>query len=100
MRRSLLLSLAIPATLLALIASAAPPMLVYEKKASREETILASLKASGLPNLEGKWYVIGPFDNTDNQGFGTVYPPEKEIDLKKTYKGKDGQEVGWQEFKD
>jgi len=98
MRRFLLLAAVIPVSLLALLATAAPPMLVYEKKASREETILASLKASGLPTLEGKWYAIGPFDNTDKQGFDTEYPPEKEINLTKTYKGKEGKDVAWKEF--
>src|SRR5262249_21148383 len=42
----------------------------------------------------------GPFDNPDNQGLETVYPPEKEIDLKKTHPGKDGTLVGWKEFPD
>jgi hypothetical protein len=44
-----------------------------------------------------KWHVIGPFDNTDRLGFERVYPPEKEIDLKKAYDGKDKQ-VHWQPF--
>lgn len=35
-----------------------------------------------------KWSVIGPFDNTDLKGFDTVYPPEKELDLKATYDSK------------
>jgi hypothetical protein len=76
----------------------AGPELAYVKKSSREETILATLKASGLPTLDGKWYCIGPFDNTDNQGFDTAYPPEKEIDLKKTYTGKDGESAQWREY--
>lgn len=70
----------------------------YEKKASREATIIATLKANGLPNLEGKWHYIGPFDNTDKVGFDAVYPPEREIDFKKTYKGKGGAEAAWKEF--
>jgi hypothetical protein len=76
----------------------AAPKPVYEKRPTRQETIVASLKASGLPTLEGKWYVIGPFDNTENIGFDTPYPPEREIDLKKSYSGKRGQKVEWQEF--
>jgi hypothetical protein len=82
------------------VALPAAPKLVYVKKPTREETILASLKASGLPTLQGKWYVIGPFDNTDGEGFDTVYPPEKEIDLTKTYTGLDGQKVRWKEWSD
>lgn len=71
---------------------------VYVKKATRAETILATLKASGLPNLEGKWLHIGPFDNTDGAGFGTAYPPEHEINLKKSYPGKGGAPAAWKEF--
>jgi hypothetical protein len=44
-----------------------------------------------------KWHVIGPFDNTDRLGFERVYPPEKEINLRKSYDGKDKQ-VHWQPF--
>ena len=43
----------------------------------------------------GPWWVIHPFDNTDEKGFDTVYPPEVEIDLKKDYIGKDGRKVRW-----
>lgn len=46
----------------------------------------------------GKWHYIGPFDNTGQNGFNTVYPPEKEIDLAKKYPGKGG-EVSWKEGK-
>jgi serine/threonine protein kinase len=76
------------------------PLQQYRKGATREETILRTLKASGLPTLEGKWYYIGPFDNKDRKGFATAYPPEQEIDLAKTYKGKDGRDVVWKELKD
>ena len=76
----------------------AVPGPTYVKKATREETILATLKASGLPNLEGKWYAIGPFDNTGGRGFDAVYPPEKEVDLKKSYPGKGTERAVWKEF--
>src|SRR5262245_60103583 len=76
-------------------AASGPP---YVKKASRQETILASLKAAGVPTLEGKWHYIGPFDDSDGRGFDAVYPPEKEVDLNKTYPGKGGAKVGWKEF--
>jgi glucose/arabinose dehydrogenase len=85
--------------LLAVAAAApAPKKLIYVKKGTRQETVLASLKASGLLTLRGPWHYIGPFDNTENQGFDTPYPPEKEIDLKKTYSGKDEAKVGWKEI--
>jgi len=43
----------------------------------------------------GPWWVIFPFDNTDEAGFDTVYPPEMEIDFAKEYVGKDGRIIGW-----
>ncbi|HEX9975231.1 MAG TPA: glycoside hydrolase family 172 protein [bacterium] len=50
-----------------------------------------------------EWYVIGPFDNprggSDTEGLMISYPPEKEIDLRKSYQGKDGLNVKWQIIK-
>ena len=43
----------------------------------------------------GPWWVIFPFDNIDEKGFDTVYPPETEIDLEKEYIGKEGRKIGW-----
>ena len=43
----------------------------------------------------GPWWVIFPFDNVDEQGFDTVYPPEVEIDFEKEYIGKEGRKIGW-----
>jgi hypothetical protein len=34
------------------------------------------------------WQLIGPFDNTDEKGYDTVYPPEREIRLDASYPGK------------
>jgi hypothetical protein len=48
-------------------------------------------------NFITRWALIGPFDNTDNAGFTTAYPPEKEIDLKAQYAGKDRRPVRWVE---
>ena len=69
----------------------------YVRKANRQETILASLKASGMPTLQGKWYFVSPFPHVGNETVS--YPPEKGIDLKKTYFGPRGKKIGWQEFK-
>lgn len=44
-----------------------------------------------------EWYLIGPFDNVGLKGFDTVYPPEKELNLKAKYPGKMG-EVEWKPF--
>ena len=43
----------------------------------------------------GPWWVIFPFDNIDEKGFDTVYPPETEIDFNKEYIGKEGRKIGW-----
>ena len=48
-------------------------------------------------NTIRQWQVIGPFPNTDNNGFAAVYPPEQEFDLEKKYDGLDGQ-VGWENY--
>jgi hypothetical protein len=71
----------------------------YVKKGNRAESIRATLAAFGLPNLEGKWYYIGPFDNTEKVGFDTEYPPEKKIDLAATYSGKGGVKASWKEYR-
>src|SRR4051794_6536647 len=62
----------------------------YVKKSTRAETVVATLAAHGLPNLAGKWYFAGPFDNSDRTGFDYAYPPEKKLDLKDTFTGKGG----------
>jgi hypothetical protein len=79
---------------------AQPPKGEYVKKNTRAATVQATLAANGLPNLSGKWYFAGPFDNTDRQGFDFAYPPEKKLDLKDTYTGKNGAKFGWKEYKD
>ena len=73
----------------------------YRKRASRAETAVATLESFGVPTLVGDWHVCGPFDNTDSVGFDTVYPPEKGLDLKAVYDGKNGEKANWRkiEFK-
>lgn len=80
-----------------LLASSATAKPTYVRKASRVETVVASLKASGLPALEGPWHILGPFDY---QNFEQVDPPEEEIDLKRTYTGKASATISWKEMKD
>jgi hypothetical protein len=72
----------------------------YVKKPTRSETIRATLASHGLPNLEGKWYYAGPFDNTGGSGFDYAFPPEKKIDLEQTFTGAGEAKFGWKEFKD
>ena len=45
----------------------------------------------------GKWQQCGPFDNTGNKGYDTVYPPETGIDLKGEYPGKNNQKATWRD---
>jgi serine/threonine-protein kinase len=65
-------------------------------KPSKEEEQLRNATAL----LGGKWYYIGPFDNLQAKGFHTVYPPEKEINLKAVYPGKNDQPVKWNLYAD
>jgi serine/threonine protein kinase len=75
------------------------PLWNYVRRPTRTETVLATLKANNLPTLEGKWHIIGPFDSDHNdKGFDTVYPPEQEIKLDKSYPGKSGKTIRWKEF--
>jgi len=43
------------------------------------------------------WQVVGPFDNTEREGFARVYEPEKKVDLAAGYEGK-GAKVKWHAF--
>lgn len=55
-------------------------------------------KAGKLHSTMGfvsQWNCIGPFDNISNAGFEKSYAPEHEIDLQKTYTGKDGNKTSW-----
>lgn len=53
--------------------------------------------AAPTPSTTGKWFYAGPFDNTGQKGFDTVYPPETGVDLKKEYVGKNNEKVVWKE---
>ncbi len=77
----------------------AQPTGKYTKKGSRADTVRATLASFGLPNLEGKWYSVGPFDNTENVGFDAEYAPEKGVDLKASYTGKDNKKIAWTEYR-
>lgn len=57
--------------------------------------------AQGKPLVPaiGKWHYIGPFDYAGGRGFDTVYPPEREIDLKSQYDGKGSEKAVWREGK-
>lgn len=44
------------------------------------------------------WYIAGPFDAPAKTGFNLAFPPEKEVDLKAEYDGKDKRHFGWKRF--
>lgn len=44
-----------------------------------------------------KWKIIGPFDNTDRNGYAAVYSPENKTDFDTAYPGKLG-EVKWIDY--
>lgn len=80
----------------------------YEKlfESSRDqdqaEKIAKALKESGAePSLTShfgvikNWMIVGPFDSTKGTGYDKVYAPEKGVDLKATYKGKEDKDVTW-----
>jgi hypothetical protein len=46
--------------------------------------------------LVANWKVIGPFDNTGNQGHERIFPPENELVFDKNYPGLNGDSVSWQ----
>jgi serine/threonine protein kinase len=72
----------------------------YVARHSREESILATLAANRLPCLDGKWYVLGPFDNADKQAFNAEFGPEQGVVLTQTYSGKGGKTISWQVWPD
>lgn len=56
----------------------------------------AGATTGAAPKL-GKWYYVGPFDNSEGKGFDTAYPPESEFNLAQQYTGKGGEKIGWKE---
>ena len=68
------------------------------------KTIVQKLKKLGvevdLPRHFGflmNWKTVGPFENKGRKGFGTVFPPEKELNLTAQYQGTEGA-VKWQDY--
>ncbi len=50
-------------------------------------------------NFALDWNIIGPFEAKDMSYLTTVYPPETETSLNKSYPGKNNQPVSWQVIK-
>lgn len=72
--------------------------LVYVKKDSRRSTRDASLTASRPLAPAQKWWLLGPFENSNNQNFHRALPPEQAIDLNAEYDGAGGK-IRWQEVR-
>ena len=101
MNRALAAALAGGVALVPLSSSVAQPKDApgeYVNKGGRAASATATLASHKLPNLDGKWYYAGPFDNTEGAGFDFAYPPEKKVDLKANYTGKNDAKVAWKEF--
>jgi hypothetical protein len=45
-----------------------------------------------------QWLLIAPFDNHNGAGFNAAYPPEKGVDPKAVYQGKNDKEARWTAF--
>lgn len=52
-------------------------------------------KVQNQYRYQTSWWIIGPFDNQNENGLHTIYAPENEFDSKKTYPGKNEQNIGW-----
>jgi hypothetical protein len=62
----------------------------------RCEVIIDSFVPRVDRRLITEWMAIGPFANPDMKGLDIACPPENELDMSKTYDGRDGKPVGWQ----
>lgn len=71
-------------------------LLEYLETHGDEEDLEQMLQATGSPR-ESDWWIIGPFENKN--GLQKRFPPEREIKLKKSYKGKGGK-VRWHQADD
>jgi hypothetical protein len=60
---------------------------------------VGAVDKSKTPLVAGNWHYCGPFDYANGQGFATAYPPEKGVDLKQKYPGKNGEQAVWKEGK-
>ncbi len=49
-------------------------------------------------NLITDWVVIGPFASPGGKGLDIAYPPEKQVDPKARYAGRDQEQIGWQKL--
>jgi len=74
---------------------------VTGKSAESKGMELAFIGLSLAPSLRRfipEWNLVGPFDAPDMTYLQTAYPPEKEIDLQKKYRGKENLELEWKKI--
>ena len=55
-------------------------------------------RVKSAPNFISDWWIIGPFDNSNENGLSTIYPPENEFNVNKTYTGNKNQNVKWKSY--
>jgi hypothetical protein len=58
-------------------------------------TVGIPMQVTLFPSIN-RWHLLGPFDAPDNDRLATVFPPEKALDLTKTYTGQGGAPIRWQ----
>lgn len=78
--------------------TATPPAVEAVNRRHSESRILLNpeIPANGDALIQD-WYMVGPFPNADGAGFATEFGPEHgNVDLDRTFKGFDGQTVGWE----
>ena len=51
--------------------------------------------APSRPHFIREWNLLGPFAAPDMSYLQAVFPPEQELDLSRTYPGKDGRSIAW-----
>jgi len=49
-------------------------------------------------NFVSDWWIIGPFDNANENGLETIYPPETGFELNQFYSGNKSQKVKWESY--
>ncbi len=88
-------------TLKDILLEAGPNSLFFEAAGKDEKAAGMEIAFVGLSlnpssrRFVMEWNLIGPFPAADMNDLQTVYPPERETDLTKKYKGKNDVEIGW-----
>ena len=59
-------------------------------EATSEPFVLDYIAMAPYRNYVTEWLVLGPFDNTDDEGYDAAYPPEQKLDFTAEYEVKDG----------